>query len=466
MGVRFRNKVIDFGHFAGYSGRMQRPATILVIDDDEDVLTAARLLLRQHFTRVQVSARPEQIETIMAAEQVDVFLLDMNFAIGRNSGLEGLKWLERILGTDPDAVVVLMTAFGDLNTAVAAMRQGAADFVLKPWQNDKLVATLNVAASLRQTRARLTALATPEPGPELVVGSGKMHEVMKIVSRVATTDVNVLIRGENGTGKELVARELHRQSARAAKPLVAVDLGSVAQSLFESELFGHLKGAYTDAVQARAGRFQAAHEGSLFLDEIGNLPPALQTKLLRVLETREFTPLGGDTPLAVDFRLISATNQPLEQMVADGRFREDLLYRINTIEITLPPLRERLDDIPALAAHFMAQLARKYRQPARTISKDGYRRLAGHHWPGNVRELSHAIERAFILHDGASLGPECFEFRQATTSNDEYSLKLHDQERRLVARALTEANGNISHAASALGITRAALYRRMEKFGL
>jgi len=204
----------------------------------------------------------------------------------------------------------------------------------------------------------------------------------------------------------------------------------------------------------------------LFLDEIGNLPPALQTKLLRVLETREFTPLGGDTPLAVDFRLISATNQPLEQMVADGRFREDLLYRINTIEITLPPLRERLEDIPALAEHFMAQLARKYRQPARTISKDGHRRLTGHHWPGNVRELSHAIERAFILHDGASLGPECFEFRQATPDSDENSLKLQDQERRLVARALTEANGNISHAASALGITRAALYRRMEKFGL
>lgn len=445
---------------------MQRPATILVIDDDEDVLTAARLLLSRHFTRVRVTARPEQIEAMMAAEQIDVFLLDMNFAIGRNSGAEGLKWLERILAVDADAVVVLMTAFGDLNTAVAAMRQGAADFVLKPWQNDKLVATLNVAASLRQTRARLTALAAPQPATELVVASGKMHEVMDIVGRVAATDVNVLIRGENGTGKELIARELHRRSARAAKPLVAVDLGSVAENLFESELFGHLKGAYTDAIQARAGRFQAAHEGSLFLDEIGNLPPALQAKLLRVLETREFTPLGGDAPVAVDFRLIAATNQPLDQMIADGRFRKDLLYRINTIEITVPPLRDRPDDIPALAAHFMARLARKYRQPARTISEDGYRRLADHHWPGNVRELSHAVERAFILHDGPVLGPECFEMKQATPAGEEHSLKLHEQGRRLVVRALAEANGNISHAANALGITRAALYRRMEKFRL
>lgn len=464
--VRFRKQVIDFGHFAGYSGGMQRPATVLIIDDDEDVLTAARLLLRQHFTRVLVTARPEQIETIMTAEQVDVFLLDMNFAIGRNAGAEGLKWLERILGADPDAVVVLMTAFGDLNTAVTAMRQGAADFVLKPWQNDKLVATLNVAASLRQTRARLTALSTPQPVPDLVVASDKMRQVMKIVSRVAATDVNVLIRGENGTGKELIAHALHRLSARSNKALVAVDLGSIAETLFESELFGHLKGAFTDADQARAGRFQAAHEGTLFLDEIGNLPSALQTKLLRVLETREFNPLGGDRPVSIDVRLIAATNQPLEQMVADGRFREDLLYRINTIEIALPPLRERLEDIPALAEHFMARFSRKYRLPVKTISKDGYRRLAAHYWPGNVRELSHAIERAFILQDGESLGPECFEFSRQATGSEERSLKLHDHERRLVSLALEAANGNISHAAGALGITRAALYRRMEKFGL
>ncbi|HEX9853311.1 MAG TPA: sigma-54 dependent transcriptional regulator, partial [Woeseiaceae bacterium] len=321
--------MIDFGHLAGYSGRMQRPATILIIDDDLDVLTAARLLLRRHFARVLVTARPEQIESIMAAEPVDVFLLDMNFAIGRNTGAEGLKWLERILRADPDAVVVLMTAFGDLNTAVSAMRQGAADFVLKPWQNDKLVATLNVAASLRQARTRLTALSALEPAPDLVVASDKMRLLMKLVGRIAATDATVLILGENGTGKELIAREIHRLSARSAKALVAVDLGSIAETLFESELFGHLKGAYTDADKARAGRFQAAHEGSLFLDEIGNLPLALQAKLLRVLETREFTPLGGDRPVSIDVRLIAATNQALEAMVADGRFREDLLYRIN-----------------------------------------------------------------------------------------------------------------------------------------
>lgn len=458
--------MIDFGHLAGYSGRMQRPATILIIDDDLDVLTAARLLLRRHFARVLVTARPEQIESIMAAEPVDVFLLDMNFAIGRNTGAEGLKWLERILRADPDAVVVLMTAFGDLNTAVSAMRQGAADFVLKPWQNDKLVATLNVAASLRQARTRLTALSALEPAPDLVVASDKMRLLMKLVGRIAATDATVLILGENGTGKELIAREIHRLSARSAKALVAVDLGSIAETLFESELFGHLKGAYTDADKARAGRFQAAHEGSLFLDEIGNLPLALQAKLLRVLETREFTPLGGDRPVSIDVRLIAATNQALEAMVADGRFREDLLYRINTVEITLPPLRERPEDIPALAEHFLARYARKYRQPPKSITKDGYRRLAAHRWPGNVRELSHAVERALIMHEGEDLGPECFEFRQPAAVNEPASLNIHDHERRLVSRALEEAHGNISHAASALGITRAALYRRMEKFGL
>ena len=440
-------------------------ATILVVDDDPDVLTAARMLLREHFGRVLTSEDPAEIESIMAGTQVDVFLVDMNFAIGRNTGAEGLKWLGRILSLDPDAVVVLMTAFGDLNVAVQAMREGAADFVLKPWQNDKLVATLSVAAKLRQSRAQVNALSALPPSGEMIADAASMREVMNIVSRVAPTEANVLIRGENGTGKELVARALHRQSRRAGSVLVAVDLGAVAESLFESELFGHKKGAFTDAGDDRAGRFQAADGGTLFLDEIGNLPPPMQTKLLRVLESREVLPLGGDTPVPIDVRLVSATNQPLEALVADGSFREDLLYRINTIEIQLPPLRERLDDLPALVQHFIHTYARKYGLAEKPVSESALAALGRHHWPGNVRELSHAVERALILSDDDTLGTG--DFRLARGSDDAPgSLNLEDNERRMVSLALEQAGGNISQAAATLGITRSALYRRIEKFDL
>jgi DNA-binding NtrC family response regulator len=440
-------------------------ATVLVVDDDPDVLTAARMLLRQHFERVLTSEDPAEIETIMSATQVDVFLVDMNFAIGRNTGAEGLRWLERILALDPDAVVVLMTAFGDLNVAVQAMREGAADFVLKPWQNDKLVATLGVAAKLRQSRARVNALSAPPPTVEMIAASPKMREVMNILSRVAPTEANVLIRGENGTGKELVARALHRQSRRADQVLVTVDLGAIAENLFESELFGHKKGAFTDAVSDRAGRFKAADGGTLFLDEVGNLPAPLQTKLLRVLETREVLPVGSDAPVAIDVRLISATNQPLESLVAEGRFREDLLYRINTIEIELPPLRARLEDLPALVEHFVRTYAKKYGLPEKPVSEAALAALRKHHWPGNVRELSHAVERALILSDGETL--VAGDFRLAKGSDDAAdSLNLEDNERRMVSLAIEQAGGNISQAAASLGITRSALYRRIEKFDL
>jgi DNA-binding NtrC family response regulator len=444
---------------------MNTRATILVVDDDPDVLTAARMLLQQHFGRVLTTETPDQVEAIMAGTRIDVFLVDMNFAIGRNTGAEGLRWLGRILAMDPDAVVVLMTAFGDLNVAVQAMREGAADFVLKPWQNDKLVATMSVAAKLRQTRARVKALSVLPPADDMIAGSAKMRAVMDIVSRVAPTEANVLIRGENGTGKELVARALHRQSRRADQVLVTVDLGAVAESLFESELFGHMKGAFTDAVSDRAGRFQAADGGTLFLDEIGNLPLPLQTKLLRVLETREVLPLGSDAPVAIDVRLISATNQPLEALVADGRFREDFLYRINTIEIALPPLRERLDDLPDLVAHFVQTYARKYGLPEKPVSESALAALRLHRWPGNVRELSHAVERALILSDGDELGTG--DFRLSKGSGDSpASLNLDENERRMVSLALEQAGGNISQAAASLGITRSALYRRIEKFDL
>jgi two-component system response regulator HydG len=458
--------VIDFEHFSGYSRGMTAHATILVVDDDADVLMAARLLLRKHYSRVLTTEDPANIEPMMAAEQIDVFLLDMNFAIGRNTGAEGLQWLQYILGEDPDAVVVLMTAFGDLNTAVQAMREGAADFVLKPWQNDKLIATLRVASQLRQTRATVTALSQAPPPTEMVAGSAAMKAVLKIVARVAPTEATVLIRGENGTGKELIAQALHRQSKRSDKVLIAVDLGAVAESLFESELFGHRQGAFTDANQDRAGRFQAASGGTLFLDEIGNLPPALQTKLLRVLESREVTPLGSDQALPVDVRLIAATNQPLEQLVESGGFREDLLYRINTIEIELPPLRDRLDDLPELVNFFAAASARKYRLAEKSFSRDALAALAAHHWPGNIRELSHTVERAVLLSDGDDLTAVDFVFTKPAAGSPADSLNLEDNERQLVETALQNAGGNISHAASALGITRAALYRRIEKFSL
>ncbi len=448
---------------------MKQRATILVIDDDRDVLTAARMLLKQHFELVLTTDDPAAIPDVMAAERVDVFLLDMNFAIGHNTGEEGLHWLRQILTQDADAVVVLMTAFGDLNTAVRAMREGASDFVLKPWQNDKLVATLGVAASLRRSRSTVAALSIPPPATDLIAESAAMQDVLRMVERVAPTDANVLVRGENGTGKEVIAQALHRLSTRAGKPLVAVDLGAVAESLFESELFGHRKGSFTDASSDRAGRFQAADGGTLFLDEVGNLPPASQTKLLRVLESREVTPLGSDRPVPIDVRLTAATNRPLEDMVGRGEFREDLLYRLNTIELRLPPLRERRDDILPLARHFAGIHARKYQRNDITLADDAQAALTAHDWPGNVRELSHAVERAVILSDGGTIGADDLELRRGASTKSAgapASLNLEDNERRLVQQAIEEARGNVSHAAQALGITRAALYRRIEKFGL
>lgn len=445
---------------------MKLRATVLVVDDDPDVLTAARLLLQQHFAAVLTTEEPGEIQALMGRSQIDVFLVDMNFAIGRNTGAEGLQLLRLILDKDPDAVVVLMTAFGDLNTAVEAMREGAADFVLKPWQNEKLVATLSVAAKLGKTRTRINALSVLPPGDEMVATSEQMREVMSIVSRVAPTDANVLIRGENGTGKELIAQAVHRQSSRADNVLATVDLGAVAETLFESELFGHKKGAFTGADSDRAGRFQAADGGTLFLDEIGNLPSASQTKLLRVLESREVLPLGSDRPVSIDVRLITATNQPLESLVRDGQFREDLLYRINTIQISLPALRDRVDDIGPLVDHFTGVYARKYKLKKFPVTPDAMAALRAYHWPGNVRELSHAVERALILNSGDTLGIDDFRLVSSPAVPDITSLNLEATERRLVTAALEQAGGNISHAAAALGITRAALYRRIEKFRL
>ena len=435
------------------------PANILVVDDDADVLTAARLLLTQHFQSVQVETTPEAIEAHLVNGDIDVFLIDMNFAIGRNSGHEGLEWLQRILAARDDAVVVLMTAYGDLDIAVQGMKRGAVDFVLKPWQNEKLVATLSVAGDLARTRRRVNPLkeSLSPPAPDLIASAPSMRRVMTMVARAAPTDANVLLVGENGTGKDLIAHALHHASQRAGEAMVSVDLGAIPDTLFESELFGHTKGAFTGADGTRAGRLVAAHHGTLFLDEIGNLTTSAQAKLLRVLETREVTPLGSDRSTQVDIRLISATNANLD----DG-FREDLRYRINTIEIRLPPLRERMEDLDALARHFIELHARKYHLAAKWPDTRAMAALAAHRWPGNVRELSHAIERALILAEGDTLIAEDFGLSTATSTIESLDLKAHEQQ--LVELALERNQGNISRAAQALGITRAALYRRLGKY--
>ena len=454
-----------------------RAGRILIVDDDADVLTAARLLLKRHFALVQTDTRPENLPSHLEKGPWDVILLDMNFAIGADSGGEGLKWLASILVRDPAAVVVLMTAYGDEATAVEAIKQGATDFVLKPWQNERLVATITAAARLRDSRTEVVRLRSRQrelqslSAPTMVGNSPAMERVQDMIARAAPTDANVLVLGENGTGKELVAKAVHEASARRDEAFTTVDLGSVAEGLFESELFGHRKGAFTDAVTDRVGRFQAVSGGTLVLDEIGNLPLHLQGKLLSVLERREVIPVGSNQAVPVDVRLISATNRPLRKMVKEERFREDLLYRINTVEILLPPLRERAEDIPLLLEHFMEIYARKYGVPNRRIAAGAIKSLSAYRWPGNVRELRHAVERALVMSDSPVLKTTDFFFAPEETAPTDDTLliksfNLEAVEHEVIKKVLTRHQGQVSAAARELGITRASLYRRMQKYGL
>jgi DNA-binding NtrC family response regulator len=452
--------------------------SILIVDDDNDILTAARLLLKRHVGRVVTANQPERIPALMAETVFDVVLLDMNFVTGERSGREGLTWLSRILEIDPEAVVVLITAYTAVDTAVEAMKLGAFDFVAKPWHNEKLVATVRAAVEHRRSRVeaahlkrqnRELAAEISRPSDLMLGESPVMRRVFELIGKAAPTDANVLILGENGTGKELVAREIHRQSARAAGVFMSVDLGAVAESVVASELFGHKKGAFTGASENRIGRFQAASGGTLFLDELGNISRNLQAKLLTALERREVVPVGANAPVAIDVRVISATNAARADLYDEAVFRQDLLYRLNTVEIEIPPLRERREDIPLLADHFMRAYARKYGRPIRRIAEDAMRAIAVYPWPGNVRALRHALERAVILCDGDTLRIGDFPLQPppaVAARGDEASGTLADVERRAIETALERHAGNVTHAAQELGITRTSLYRRMEKYGL
>jgi len=454
----------------------------VVVDDDADILLAARLLLRDLFAEVMTLSSPQAILELMATRSPDVILLDANFARGATDGAEGFAWLGKMLLRDPDAVVVLITAHGGVQVAVSAMKQGATDFVSKPWSNDRLLATVRTAAALRASRrattverGKMTTIATAPSETPLLGHSPAMARVRSLIEKAAPTDANVLILGENGTGKEIVARELHRLSRRAAGVMVSVDLGAISESLFDSELFGHVKGAFTDARTDRIGRLQAADGGTLFLDEVGNLPLHLQPKLLTALEQRQVTPVGANRPVAIHVRVISATNLAPAQLGDEARFRQDLLFRLNTVEIDLPPLRERREDIPVLLRHFLDLYARKYAKPSRVLPPEVLAELIGYAWPGNVRALRHAAERAVILADGERFAASDFPLaRGAATASSAGQpgvpatpdLNLDRAERLLVEQALKKHAFNISNAAAELGLTRGTLYRRMEKHGL
>ena len=451
---------------------------ILVVDDDPDVLVATRLLLKQEGYRVRTETDPQAIPQALKQDAPAVVLLDMNFTQEATSGQEGFYWLQQIREQDPTVVVLLITAYGDVEMAVRAIKEGAVDFVLKPWQNEKLLATLSAALELHRSRreaqrlhARQQRLAADldQPFGDLIGQAPALKEVFQAVAKVAATDASVLILGENGTGKELVARAIHRRSQRAGEVFISVDMGSLSETLFESELFGHVKGAFTDARSARAGRFEIASGGTLFLDEIGNLPLLLQVKLLAALQNQQVVRVGDNQPVQVDVRLICATNQPIHEMAVAGTFRQDLLYRINTVEIPLPPLRERPEDIALLAGHFLDLYRTKYRKALTGLTAEALAHLGAYAWPGNVRELQHAVERAVIMSEGNRLTADDFPLTATAAPREEVafdSYNLEDVEHEVIARVLRKHQGNVSQTARELGLTRTALYRRMEKHGL
>ena len=457
---------------------MEKFGKILAIDDNEDILFSLKLLLKNHVETIYTEINPDRIPGLLEQGNFDVILLDMNFTRDMIGGQEGFYWLKKILELDPSAVVIFITAYGDVERAVKAIKAGAVDFVLKPWQNAKLLATISSALKLRnslieadklrQTRNELCK-KLDQPFHDFIGDSAEMYKVYNIIQKVAATDASVLVLGENGTGKELVARALHRNSTRRNDVFLSVDLGSISETLFESELFGHMKGSFTDAKKDKPGRFEVATGGTLFLDEIGNLSLPLQSKLLTAIEKQEVTRVGSNKSRPIDIRLICATNMPIYQMAKEGNFRQDLLYRINTVEITLPLLSERIDDIPLLVDHFLQQFAHKYKKNIKGVTSSAMKKLRQYNWPGNVRELQHAVERAVILSESKILQPNDFMLKTQQNAGEEGALStynIEDIERDVIQRALRKNNGNISQASKELGLTRASLYRRLEKYGL
>ena len=453
-----------------------KPGKILVIDDDKDILLTTRVVLKKQFGMIKTEADPEMIMQQLENEFFDIILLDMNFSAGATSGKEGMKWLREIRKKDDSAHVIMMTAYGDIDLAVKAMKEGASDFIVKPWDNQKLMATVINAYRLSQSKREIIELRRKQEllhqdldleFSEIIGSSDRMKDVFLTTSKVAQTDANVLILGENGTGKELIARALHRESERAKEIFVSVDLGAIPETLFESELFGHVKGAFTDAKEDRSGRFEVASGGTLFLDEIGNLSLPLQSKLLSVVQNRVINRVGSSKETPINIRLICATNMPLYRMVQEKTFREDLLYRINTVEIKVPPLRERRSDIPLLTDHFTRLYARKYNKTGISLQQDVYQKLDTYSWPGNIRELQHVIERAIILNDKDILKPADFLIMHETSrSTDLLGYRMEDVEKQTIQQALEKYRYNISKAADELGMARTTLYRKMTKYGI
>lgn len=452
---------------------------ILIVDDNEDVLFAAKMLLKKHTPTIFLEKNPKRLPFLIKNEKFDIILLDMNFSEDTSSGNEGFYWLKEILNLDPQAIVIMITAFGNVEMAVRALKEGATDFVLKPWQNEKLLATLSAAAKLKksyQEVARLqqknTALTTLNQQPfTLITGqSNRMQHLFAMIDKVADTNADILLLGENGTGKEVIARTIHQRSDRANEIFTTVDMGAVTETLFESELFGHKKGAFTDAREDRIGRFEMANGGTLFLDEIGNLSLALQAKLLTVLQRREIIRVGTNKAIPIEVRLICATNMPLYKMVQEQKFRQDLLYRINTVELQLPALRDRSEDIPALVTYFLEVYSQKYKRPLKSISPEALKKLQRYNWPGNIRELQHVIERATIISTNNRLQAEDFYFLdepvEMGSREETDTLNLDEMEKETVRRAMQKFNGNISKVAKELGLSRASLYRRLEKYEL
>ncbi|MHC1702999.1 MAG: sigma-54-dependent transcriptional regulator [Tenuifilaceae bacterium] len=452
-------------------------ANILIVDDNKSVLESLSLFLKYKFNQVFTVSNPNDIQQMLTSNKIDVILLDMNFSIGVRTGNEGLMLIKQILEIDENAVIVPITAYGDIDLAVKAIKQGAFDFLLKPWDNEKLYSTLQAAYKHRCSKTRIRKLESQnsfliqdqnKDYSKFIAQSQTMLDIIKTIGKVAKTDANILILGENGCGKELVAREIHRQSERASNIFMSIDLASLNENIFESELFGHVKGAFTDAKEERVGKFEVASGGTLFLDEIGNLSYQMQSKILAALQNRSIFKMGSTKPIALDIRLVCATNKDLDQLIRDNHFREDLLYRINTIQIEIPPLRNRVEDIPLLVNHFRKIYTEKYSKEYLKISNTAMEKLSEYKWPGNIRELKHTIEKAVILSENKILTPDDFVFssKSQTAFDSNQPISFEEGEKILIERALRKHKGNISYTAKELGVGRQTLYRKIDQYGL